>query len=65
MRLAKLEITGFAVFWDENGNPTVVEAEHVPPSGRKIEPDPRIMREARKRLHEREKGSDSSNPHAA
>jgi hypothetical protein len=63
--MGTIEFEGFAIVWDENGVPHRVEAKRVPPSGREIVPDPRVMREARERLRERENESDSSNPDAA
>lgn len=50
--MAKIEIVGFAVFRDENGRATMVEAERLPPSGLNVEPDPRVMREAREKLRD-------------
>jgi hypothetical protein len=61
--MANLEIDGFAIYWDEDGKPTMVEAEEVPPSGRKITPDPRVIREARERMRERKENP--PNPKAA
>lgn len=63
--MSTIEFQGFAIVWDENGIPQRIEAEHVPHSGRKIEPDSRVLREARQRLRELEDDSDSSSPRAA
>jgi hypothetical protein len=65
MLVAELEITGFAVFWDQNGTPILVESEGLPASGRKIEPDERVMRQAQAMLRQLKTGLDSSSPHAA
>jgi hypothetical protein len=63
--MSQIEFEGFAITWDEEGKPHRVEAKRVPSSGRHIEPDPRVMREAREKLRKHQNGSDSSNPEAA
>lgn len=63
--MSTIEFQGFAIVWDENGIPHRIEARRVPPSGREIVPDPRVMREARERLHEPKNDSDSSSHDAA
>lgn len=50
--MVELEITGFAVFRDEDDNLSIVECERVPSSGKDSAPDPKVLEEARRKLRE-------------